>query len=125
MEDESPSEIEVDRGTIVRDAITFQVKLALDGLIDLIMLPVSMVAAIISLVQRDDTFYRAVKAGGELDQRLNLWGGSRPSSEETDDPIESLALRIDGEIRKEIREGKLQSSAREVFSEVSKKMNEM
>ncbi len=127
MSDEITPPKTIDRAAVVRDALVFQVKLALDGIIDLIMLPVSAVAAIGSLVQGDDSFYRAVRMGAQFDRRLNLWGAGREDkdADEDDDPIESLARRIDVEIRREIRERDLKTSAKDIATEVTRRVNEI
>lgn len=55
----------------------FQVKLALDGLKDLILAPVTFVAALVGLLSAGDPwryFHRAIRAGRRYDRWVNLYG---------------------------------------------------
>ncbi len=117
MSDEQTSEIEsidddpkLDKSELVRDALVFQFKLALDGLIDFIMIPVSFVAALISLAKGDRTFYEAMRTGRSLDRRLNLYGAARRIRRggQTDDQIEAFARRVETDIRREFKADTLQ-----------------
>jgi len=66
------------RKVIIRDLIIFQVKLAVDGLKDLVLLPTSLVAALIDLVfpgpQPGRFFYLVMRAGETFDRWLSLYG---------------------------------------------------
>ena len=65
------------RWGFVRDALTFQAKLILDGLRDALMIPVSLVAAAIDLVARSDApgrlFYRVVLLGRRSEEWIDLF----------------------------------------------------
>ncbi len=65
------------RWGFVRDALTFQAKLILDGLRDALMIPVSLVAAAIDLVARPDApgrlFYRVVLLGRRSEEWIDLF----------------------------------------------------
>jgi len=66
---------------VVRDLIIFQLKLALDGLGDLVLAPLSVLAFVIDLLpgrSRGKTFYRILRAGERWDRWLSLY---RPSTE--------------------------------------------
>ncbi|MEM7276988.1 MAG: hypothetical protein AAF385_02590 [Pseudomonadota bacterium] len=117
MSDQQTSEIEttnedpgLDKSELVRDAVVFQFKLLLDGLIDFVMIPVSFIAALISLVKGDRTFYEAMRTGRSLDRRLNLYGAARRIRRggQTDDQIEAFARRVEADIRREFRADTLQ-----------------
>lgn len=112
QDDSSGKTTSIDRGALIRDAVVFQVKLAIDGLIDLVMIPVSFVAAVISFIKGSDSFYEAMRSGRRLDRKLNLYGAARNMRAGGDDQIEVVAQRIEDEIRRGLKDGKLQTSVR-------------
>ncbi|NJD10131.1 MAG: hypothetical protein FIB01_06700 [Gemmatimonadetes bacterium] len=63
---------------IIRDLIIFQLKLAVDGLKNVFLLPASLVAALIDLLlpgtQPGRLFYRVMRLGETFDQWLSLYG---------------------------------------------------
>ena len=69
-----------DRWTLARDIAVLQVKLIVDGLRDFILVPVSLVAGIISLFSggrsRDNEFYRLLRIGRRSEQWINLFGAA-------------------------------------------------
>lgn len=111
---------------VARDATVFQFKLLVDGLLDIIMVPVSLVAAGMSIVTKEDWFYRTIRVGRKMDERLNLFGCAEepePSPDgPPDDQIEALALRVEREIRRELADGKLRDSARDSLSRLRKRL---
>ncbi len=65
--------------TLVRDVAVLQFKLIVDGLRDLLLVPASLVAGIISLSktrdgQPGDEFYRLVSVGKQSERWINLFG---------------------------------------------------
>ena len=66
-----------ERWGFVRDVLTFQAKLLLDGLRDALMIPVSLVAAAIDLIARPDApgrfFYRVVLWGRRSEDWIDLF----------------------------------------------------
>lgn len=114
-----------DKRTVFRDAVVFQIKLAVDGVIDIAMVPVSLVSALLSLLRGDDTFYRAIRAGRSFDRRVNLWGVADTPTPDSDDPIDAIARRVDAEIRKEVDSGRLQDTARDITTKISRRIAEL
>jgi len=66
------------RGTLIRNAVVFQLKLMADGLRDLVLLPVSLVATVIGLLRGGDQpereFLQVIEIGRESEQWINLFG---------------------------------------------------
>jgi hypothetical protein len=66
------------RGTLIRNAVVFQLKLMADGLRDLVLLPVSLVATVIGLLRGGDEpereFLQVIEIGRESEQWINLFG---------------------------------------------------
>jgi hypothetical protein len=72
------------RKVILRDLVIFQVKLFIDGLKDVVLLPASLVAALIDLVfpgpRPGRFFYVLLRAGERFDRWLSLYGPSLQAS---------------------------------------------
>lgn len=70
----------VSRGVIIRDLLIFQVKLFLDGFIDVILAPVAFAAGLIEVVfggqRRGRLFYAILRLGEKADLWLNLYSAS-------------------------------------------------
>ena len=66
------------RSTLFRNTIVFQLKLAADGFRDLVLIPVSMVAAIIGLLRGGDEpereFEQVIEIGRQSEIWINLFG---------------------------------------------------
>lgn len=72
--DDSP-----DRWTLIRDIAVLQVKLVVDGLRDLILVPASLIVGIVSLLSGADgrpgeQFYRLLAMGKQSERWINLFG---------------------------------------------------
>ncbi len=69
------------RWVIMRDLGLFQLKLAMDGLIDLTLAPLSIAAALVEIFfggeRRGRLFYAILRFGERADLWLNLYGASR------------------------------------------------
>jgi hypothetical protein len=76
-----PAIIGASRWVILRDLGLFQLKLFLDGLIDLTLAPLSIAAALVEILfggeQRGRLFYAILRFGEKADLWLNLYGASR------------------------------------------------
>jgi len=69
---------------VVRDLLVFQLKLVLDGLKDLMMIWVSIGAALLDLVaptgERGRRFYSSMRIAEKFDRWLNLYGASEAAA---------------------------------------------
>lgn len=70
------------RQKLIRDAAVFQFKLVLDGLRDLLLVPVSLVGAVISLIdsksgQPGPQFYDVLAYGKRTENWIDLFGALR------------------------------------------------
>jgi len=61
------------RGALVRDAVVFQLKLMADGLRDLVLLPLSLVAALAGLIRGGDEPEREFVEVLELGRKSEAW----------------------------------------------------
>jgi len=66
------------RGALVRDAVVFQLKLMADGFRDLVLLPLSLIAALVGLVRGGDEpereFVQVLRLGRRSEIWINLFG---------------------------------------------------
>jgi len=70
----------LDRWTLIRDIAVLQGKLIIDGLRDFILVPVSIVAGVVSLLKSDDgpgtEFYDLLRVGRSTERWINLFGAA-------------------------------------------------
>ena len=74
--EEHHGHLPVSNRVAVRDLIIFQIKLALDGIGDLVLAPVSLLAFVLDLITRNRErrlFYAVLQAGERWDQWLSLY----------------------------------------------------
>jgi len=66
------------RGELVRDTVVFQLKLMADGLRDLVLLPLSLVAALVGLIRGGDRpereFVEVLNLGRKTEEWIDLFG---------------------------------------------------
>ena len=113
-----------DRWTLIRDVAVFQVKLLFDGFRDLLLLPVSLVAGIVSLVRGGarpgPEFYDLLRVGHRSERWINLFGAaSRVHGPAVDDdkfPIEDvdkIVSRVEAFVVDEYRKGGVTAQAKD------------
>jgi hypothetical protein len=115
---------ETDRWALIRDIAVLQVKLIVDGLRDLILVPVSLVAGLISLFKAGDPsgneFYRLLRIGRKSERWINLFGAAEnmvaPDNERDhfpDEDIDTLVNRVESFVVDEYRKGGVTRQAKE------------
>ena len=121
---ETPAEPNA-RATLIRDVIVFQGKLIVDGLRDLVLVPASLVAGIISLAsgshsQPGTQFYRLLGVGKNSERWINLFGALRnaPADLEQFEPfpetdIDDIVGRVEAFVVDEQKRGGMTTQARE------------
>ena len=81
----APAKKEHDRSVVVRDMIVFQLKLVVDGLLDLVLLPVSLIAGLVGIIRGGpdpgSEFYEVMRFGRQGERWINLFGAVKPDSE--------------------------------------------
>lgn len=100
--------VDVSKSDMVRDAVIFQIKLIVDGIRDFILIPVSIIATIISLTRpgsrSGSEFYEVVAFGRRTEKAINLFGAAdRLGREEADDipDLDSLVTDVENYVRRE------------------------
>ncbi len=113
-----------DRWTLIRDVAVFQVKLVFDGMRDVLLLPISLIAGLVSLVQggarSSSEFYDLLKIGRRSERWINLFGAAEhyhgPPGEEDKfvvEDIDVMVSRVESFVVDEYRKGGVTAQAKE------------
>ena len=115
----------LNRRTLVRDVAVFQFKLIVDGLRDLVLVPVSFFAGIISLINtKDDVpgsqFYDLLEMGKQSEHWIDLFGALRNAPTEgrnrvrfPEENMDQILDRIETFVIDEEKRGGITAQARE------------
>jgi hypothetical protein len=116
-----------DRWTLIRDVAVLQVKLVVDGLRDLILVPLSLVAGIVSLVSGEQGvpgthFYRLLVVGKQSEHWINLFGALANAPPDLEQPtpfpdtdMDEIVGRIEAFVVSEEKRGGMTAQARQRF----------
>lgn len=118
------NEDEPDRWSLIRDIAVLQVKLIVDGLRDFILVPVSLVAGVISLVRgetrSESAFYELLRLGKKSERWINLFGATdalpasgRDLVDFPDGDIDAVVSRVEAFVVDEYRKGGVTRQAKE------------
>lgn len=125
---------EVSRWTLIRDLGVFQVKLLVDGLRDLLLVPTSLVAGIISIVSgkaggAGPQFYHLLEWGKESEQWIDLFSALKNSPERIERPahlaeqgMDDIVERFEAFVVDEYKGGGLTAQAKDHFDKLLKTM---
>ena len=123
-QDPQENESGVERWTLIRDIGVLQVKLVVDGLRDIVLVPASLIAGIISLATSTDgkpgtQFYRLLAWGKESEHWINLFGAVKNSPESVkqsasfgDRDIDDIVGRLETLVVDEVNRGGMTSQAK-------------
>jgi len=116
---QDPPETE-SRWELIRDLVIFQLKLGLDALRDVVLVPVSLVAGIVDLVSGGEppgkNFYEVVRLGRGTERWINLFGSiEAPEGEEAVPSLDSLAGQLERLIVDQVERGGVTASARDAI----------
>lgn len=111
---------------MVRDVAVFQLKLLADGFRDLLLVPVSIAAALVALLKKGPKpgpeFYDLLRAGRRSEHWINLFGAvdqvhGKKSDDETvrRDDVDQLVSKVESFVVEEYRNGRVTAQARELL----------
>ena len=121
---ESPTSRSPDRWTLIRDVAVLQFKLVVDGFRDLLLVPASLLAALISLIDNEEgkpgsQFYRLLAVGKRSERAINLFGaldnappGVADKSDFGDMNIDDLVVKVESFVVDEYKRGGLTKQAK-------------
>ena len=117
----------MDNRTLIRDVAVFQFKLIVDGLRDFALVPVSLVAGLLSFVSGTDgtpgsQFYQVLGAGRQSETWIDLFGALRNAPPDAEVPVpfpqknmDEILDNIEAFVIDEEKRGGMTSQARERF----------
>lgn len=125
-----------DRWTLIRDILVLQLKLLVDGLRDLILVPISLVIGVISLLKAGNAsgseFYELLKAGRRTEQWINLFGAAErvygPSIADDRFPaedIDEMVSRVESFVVDEYRQGGVTREAKDRLDRALNSLHKM
>lgn len=118
------------RWRLLRDLGVLQVKLVVDGLRDIILVPASLVAGIISIVSSNDgkpgpQFYQLLAWGRQSEIWINLFAAVRNSPEEVGQQqsfgnrdIDDIVGRLETFVIDEVKRGGVTTQARDRLDKI-------
>lgn len=107
---------------LLRDAAVLQLKLVVDGLRDLVLVPASLIAAAVSLVAARDgrpgpQFYDLLALGKRSEHWINLFGALPPDHDGPEAPddgsLDDVVQRMEAFVVEEYRRGGVTKQAKE------------
>ena len=124
-----------DRWTLIRDVAVLQVKLVVDGMRDFILVPVSLVAGLISLIRGEtgpeSPFYELLRFGKKSEHWINLFsaashvhGTAEDDERFRGDDIDELVSKAESFVVDEYRRGGLTAQSREKLGRVFKAIHQ-
>jgi hypothetical protein len=124
----STEPVAVDRWTLIRDIAVFQMKLIVDGLRDLILLPISLVTGLISLLkggtELGSEFYDLLRVGRRSEHWINLFGAAermhgpmKPDDYFPTDDIDEIVSRVESFVVDEYNKGGVTAQAKKRFDQ--------
>jgi hypothetical protein len=111
--------------TLIRDIAVLQVKLVVDGVRDLVLVPTSLIAGIVSLAKTKDgkpgtEFYALVSVGKQSEHWINLFGAIKNAPPELvegrhfgDADIDDIVSRVESFVVDEYKRGGVTSQAKD------------
>ena len=103
-----------DRWKFMRDVVVFQLKMLLDNLRDIVLMPVSLVAALIDLVLRGDRegarFYRVLRWGRHSERVIDVYSAIEAHPPDTFEigeayTVDGVIARLEGVVSREVEKG--------------------
>jgi hypothetical protein len=121
---------EAERWTMLRDLGVLQVKLIVDGLRDLVLVPLSLLAGVVSIASSKDGrpgpyFYHLLAWGKQSEVWINLFGAVKNSPEKIEQPqpfgdqdIDDIVGRLESFVVDEVKRGGVTTQAKERLDKV-------
>lgn len=125
--------VRANRWTLIRDIAVFQVKLIVDGMRDLILVPVSLVAGLVSLLkggaEPGQDFYDLLRVGRRTEHWINLFGAAERLHGAADDDerfpaedIDEIVSRVESFVVDEYRRGGVTAQAKDRIDRALEKL---
>jgi hypothetical protein len=115
------------RVELIREAAVLQIKLLADGFRDAVLIPVSLVAALIGLIrggdEADREYRRVIKLGRRSERWIDLFGHQRPLGKpHPADSMDTVLGQVESAIVKQYRKGQTTAEDRASDQQESDKL---
>ena len=115
------------RAELIRETALLQIKLLADGFRDAVLIPVSLIAALIGLLRGggnpDREFRRIIKLGRRSERWINLFGHQRPLGKpHPADSLDNVLGQVESAIVKQYRKGQTATKDRAAGQQKSDKL---
>jgi hypothetical protein len=91
------------RWRLVRDVVVFQIKLGMEAVLDLTLIPVSLAAAALDLLlgnwRQPRWFHAVLRFGERCEHRIDLWGIATPGVDARPSEVDAVMRSIEALIR--------------------------
>ena len=91
------------RWRLVRDVAVFQIKLGMEAVLDLTLIPAPLAAAALDLLlgnwRRPRWFHAVLRFGERCEHRINLWGVATPDADALQTEVDAVMRSIETLIR--------------------------
>jgi hypothetical protein len=91
------------RWTLVRDVVVFQIKLGMEAVLDITLIPTSLAAAALDLLlgnwRRPRWFHAVLRFGERCEHRINLWGVAAPGVDAPHSDVDAVIRSIEALMR--------------------------
>jgi hypothetical protein len=113
------------RGALVRNTVVFQLKLMADGFRDLVLLPISMIAALFGFLrggnEPEREFNQVLNLGRESEKWINLFGNhDEPASTSAIASIDTLFAKVEKTLKQQYLEAGTSAKAQAEIDEALK-----
>ena len=113
---------------LIRETATLQLKLIADGFRDALLIPVSLLAALIGLLRGgedcDREFNRVLKLGRRSERWINLFGHQRPLyMQHPAGSMDRVLAQVEAIVVEQYKKGKSASEARDAVRDVIEKVS--
>ena len=128
--DPEKKEAGVERWTMLRDLGVLQIKLIVDGLRDIVLVPLSLIAAVLSIVSGKDgrpgpQLYHLLAWGKQAEAWINLFGAVKNAPEEIeqtipfgDKDIDDIVGRLESFVVDEVKRGGVTTQAKQRLDKI-------
>jgi hypothetical protein len=113
------------RGRLIRETAILQLKLLADGIRDAILIPLSLLAALLGLVEGgtncDEKFRRVVKLGRRSERWINLFGEQQPLGvSHPAGSMDSILSQVESVVLEQYRKGRNAAETRAAIRDAMK-----
>jgi len=87
------------RWRLMHDVIVFQIKLGMEAVLDITLIPVSLAAAGLDLLfgnwRQPRNFHAVLRFGERCERRIDLWGAGAAGENEPDSEVDAIVRSIE------------------------------